>query len=290
MARRLNLLAIVGPTASGKTGLSIEIAKKYNGEIIAADSRTVYKGLDIGTAKPTLAERQGVPHWGLDIVGPEETFTAADFQKYAKQKVNEIKKRGKLPIIVGGTGLYVDAVLYNFSFAPTDEKLRDELMGLGIVDLQRLIQQRGLSMPENSQNRRYLIRTLERGNTLPKRNELQEGTVLIGLHPSRQTLEQRINDRANLMLEQGVIEEVSWAFAHYGVDSEALTGGIYRIFRDVIRGELPKDEARKLFVTSDLQLAKRQITWFKRNHDICWFEDAEKALTWFNRTFGGTLK
>src|SRR5688500_6881598 len=118
----LPLIVIVGPTASGKTALSIEIAKQYNGEIICADSRTVYKGMDIGTAKPTPEERQGIPHWGLDLVQPNEDFSAADFKVYALQKIIEIRARNRTPILVGGTGLYIDAVIFDYEFgSPVDK-------------------------------------------------------------------------------------------------------------------------------------------------------------------------
>lgn len=289
-AKQLTLLAIVGPTASGKTGLAIEIAKKYRGEIIAADSRTVYKGLDIGTAKPSLEERQGIPHWGFDLVGPGESFSAADFKDYAHAKILEITERGNLPIIVGGTGLYVDALLYDYSFSPPNIEARRRLEGLGVIELQRMIVSTGLMMPENIQNRRHLIRSLERGHAEPTKKHLLEGTIILGLNPNKDILKERIIARADAMLAAGVIDEVDWAFANYSDGSEAVTGGIYRVFRDVIRGELPKEDAIKLFVQSDLQLAKRQMTWLKRNSDIKWFTDAEAAFTWFNQTIGGTLK
>ena len=119
MTEQLPLVVIVGPTASGKTGLAIELAEKYNGEIICADSRTIYRGMDIGTAKPTLKERQGVVHWGLDLVEPGEAFSAADFKAYADDKIANIRSREKVPFLVGGTGLYIDAVIFNYQFGTT---------------------------------------------------------------------------------------------------------------------------------------------------------------------------
>ena len=290
VANKLKLLAIVGPTASGKTGLSIDIAKKYGGEIIAADSRTVYKGLDIGTAKPTKAEQSGIPHWGFDLVGPGETFTVADYKEFAQNKITEIQHRGNLPILVGGTGLYIDALLYDYSFAPPDLEKRKQLETLGVLELQRMISEAGLALPENDQNRRYLIRVLEKGPVTTTRQRLGDDTAVIGLNPDKAVLRQRIIERANTMLEQGVMDEVQWAFSAYSPDSEALTGGIYRIFRDVIWGDLPKEKAIELFTLSDWHLAKRQLTWLKRNQDIHWFSDTETALAWFKQTFGGTLK
>lgn len=290
VAKQLNLLAIVGPTASGKTGLAIEIAKQMNGEIIAADSRTVYKGLDIGTAKPSLAEQQTVPHYGLDLVGPGQQFSVADFKTYTDTKIMAIQKQGKLPLLVGGTGLYIDAVLYDFSFAPPNHELREQLDNKGIIELQAMITEAGLPMPENKDNKRYLIRTLERGTLLPDKKPLLPKTVIIGLNPDKATLKQRITERAHLMLKQGVLSEVEWGIKTYGLESTAMTGGVYRIFRDVIRGKLTEEQAVELFVTSDLQLAKRQLTWFRRNPDIIWFDSADAAYTWFRHEFIGTLK
>jgi tRNA dimethylallyltransferase len=290
VAEQLNLLAIIGPTASGKTSLAIDIAKRFNGEIIAADSRTVYKDLDIGTAKPSLVERQGIVHWGFDLVGPGEKFTVADFQAYAKNKIDDIKKRGKLPILVGGSGLYIDAVLYNFSLAPQNADLRNKLQGLGVLELQSRICQQGLTMPENAQNKRYLVRTLERGTEPITKRQLPIGAYIIGLNPEKETLKQRITVRATHMLEAGVMDEVAWALNTYGAESEALTGGIYRIFRDVVWGKLTKDQATDLFVFSDVHLAKRQLAWFKRNDDIIWFKSAGMAEEWFMNSFGGTLR
>lgn len=289
VAEQIKLLAIIGPTASGKTGLAIDIAKKYNGEIIAADSRTVYRGLDIGTAKPNAHEQQGVPHWGLDLVGPGEEFSVADFKKYANEKIADISGRDKLPILVGGTGLYVDAVLYDFTLAAPNQPLRLELESLGVLELQQQIIDKGYTMPNNIQNKRHLIRTLERGGVETSKKELSRGSIIIGLDPPKEVLNNRIVERAKLMLECGVMDEVAWALDNYPIDSEALTGGIYRIFRDVVWGDLPQDVAVEKFVYSDKHLAKRQITWFKRNKDIIWFKSATEALSWFDNTNGGTL-
>lgn len=290
MAKQLDLLVIVGPTASGKTGLAIEIAKKYHGEIIAADSRTVYKGLDIGTAKPTAVEQQGIPHYGFDLVGPGESFSVGDFKTYADSTIRDIQIRGNTPILVGGTGLYVNAVVYDFSLAPPNDAVRKELEGLGIVELQKRIQVAGLQMPENAQNRRHLVRTLEKGSIEAECKELAPGTIIIGLRPDREVLRQRITERAHSMLEAGVLDELAWGLECYGLDSEAMTGGVYRIYRDVVWGKLTTEQAVDLFVTSDMQLAKRQMAWFKRNPDIQWFDSGRAAFTWFEKEFMGTLK
>lgn len=289
VAKQLELLAIVGPTASGKTGLAIDIAKKIPAEIIAADSRTVYTGLDIGTAKPTADEQHGVVHHGFDLVGPGETFSVGDFKSYADKTIQAIQASNKLPILTGGTGLYVDAVLYHFSLAPPNQAVRAELEGLGVVELQKRIKAAGLTLPENAQNRRHLVRTLEKGPVEAERKELAPSTIIIGLRPDKEVLRQRIAERAHVMLETGVLDEVAWGLEHYGLESEAMTGGVYRIYRDVIWGKLTTNQAVELFVTSDMQLAKRQLAWFKRNKDITWFDSATAAYAWFEKQFIGTL-
>ena len=149
------IIVIVGPTASGKTALAIDIAKRHNGEIICADSRTVYKGLDIGTAKPTPADQARVPHHGLDLVEPDESFSAADFKSYANQKIAEIRQRGRLPVLVGGTGLYVDSVVYDYQFGPpVDKKRRQELSTMTIEELHEYCHKHNVPLPENIYNKR----------------------------------------------------------------------------------------------------------------------------------------
>jgi tRNA dimethylallyltransferase len=290
VAKKLELVAIIGPTASGKTGLAIEIAKKYNGEIISADSRAIYKYLDIGSAKPSLGDRQGVPHWGFDLSGPGRTYSVSDFQVYAKGKIQEIKTRGHLPIIAGGSGLYIDAVLYNFSFAPTDAIRRKTLELKTVEQLQEQIRQEKLDMPENSLNKRYLVRALERKGRQTERSPLPEGYLIIGINPGRDILAQRIEERTNLMIAAGVVDEIVQASQHYGWGSEAMTGGIYKVFKDYIDGKATLEESKAMFIRSDLKLVKKQLTWFKRNADIRWFNDAEQAMNWFDKTFRGKLE
>ena len=145
-------------------------------------------------------------------------------------------------------------------------------------------------MPENAQNRRHLVRTLEKGSIEAECKELAPGTIIIGLRPDREVLRQRITERAHSMLEAGVLDELAWGLECYGLDSEAMTGGVYRIYRDVVWGKLTTEQAVDLFVTSDMQLAKRQMAWFKRNPDIQWFDSGRAAFTWFEKEFMGTLK
>lgn len=278
---KYSLLAVVGPTASGKSGLAMDIARAFNGEIICADSRTIYKGLDIGTAKPSSQDRQEVPHWGIDIVGPGETFTAADFQRYAQSSIADIRKRGKLPILVGGSGLYVDGVIYSYTFAPPNESLRHELEAYTEEELREKILAAGLELPENLHNKRYLIRALERGQSSLGKSSLPEGTVIVGLDPHPDVLHQRIEQRADLMFAAGVEDEVRWAQDEYGKDAQALNGGIYKALRPLIDGQVSVDDAKRVCIQSDLALAKKQRTWLRRHdEDIHWFSQAEDALGW----------
>jgi tRNA dimethylallyltransferase len=289
VAKMIETLAIVGPTASGKTVLAVNIAKKYDGEIIAADSRTVYKYLNIGTAKPSKQEQSGMPHWGFDLAGPGQDFTVADFKKYANDKIQDIKNRHKLPVIVGGSGLYINAVLYDFNFAPVNVPLRQKLEKLSIAQLQHEILKEGLNMPINKLNRRYLVRTIERGRAELIRKPLKEKVIIIGINPSKQVLKKRIEARARLMLKAGVIKEIKKAAKLYDWQSEAMTGGIYKVFRDVITGEKSIDQGLAEYLKSDLHLAKQQMTWFKRNKDIIWFNNSNSVLNWFDQTFSGKL-
>jgi len=272
VAVKPELIAIVGPTASGKTSLAIEIAEQWNGEIICADSRTVYKGMDIGTAKPSPEDQARVRHWGIDLVEPNVAFTAADFQTYAKQAIADIRARGKLPILVGGTGLYVDAVLYDFTFGPppdVDERTRLEAMS--IEELIAYCNQHSILLPENTQNKRHLVRAIERKsiNAISK-NPLPSGYTVVGLATKMLTLRTRIADRTEHFFEQGVAKEATLLGKKYGWNSEAMTGNIYPLMHQHLLGKVTLSETKDLFTTADYQLAKRQMTWLRRNPDIEW--------------------
>jgi len=174
----INTIYIVGPTASGKSDLGIQIAKELNGEIICADSRTIYKNLDIATAKPSLNERKEVKHWCLDVVEPNERYSAAQFKRDAQMAIKDILSRSKLPIIVGGSGLYIDGLLYDYEFGPLEnEQLRSELELMTIEQLQEIITARNIEMPENNKNKRYLIRAIEQGGINKKRGKLKNNIL-----------------------------------------------------------------------------------------------------------------
>lgn len=277
------LLAIVGPTATGKTELAINIAKQFNGEIIAADSRTIYKDMDIGTAKPSKADQKEVAHWGLDLVEPGQAFSAAQFQKYASDKIKQIQSRDKLPILVGGTGLYIDGVVFDFKFRPkADAKLRQKLEKLSIKELQDLIEEKGYPMPENRQNRRHLVRTIETAGQVGHRNQRpKSGTLVIGLMPPSNELKQRIEQRLNRNFDL-ITKETRNLLTKYGRAAVAKTAGIpYLAAIDYLDGKIGKTEAKERIAAEEWQYARRQRTWFRRNPYLHWFNSAEKAFTVF---------
>jgi len=273
------LIAIVGETASGKTALAIELAQQYNGEIIAADSRTVYRGLDIGTAKPTLAERQRIPHHLLDVIDPNETFSALQFKDLATKAISDIRSRGKVPFIVGGTGLYVDALLYDFQFnTPPDYQLRSHLAQLDVNELQEKVMELDIAMPQNSRNPRHLIRAIETGGAQAMRRELPPNTLILGLTIDRELLRDKVSKRIDKMVDAGLVDELVKAVTQYGWDAPGLQAPGYKALKGYIEGSSTLDEAKALFVQNDMQLAKRQRTWFKRNKDIHWICKKEESV------------
>jgi tRNA dimethylallyltransferase len=272
------IVFIVGPTASGKTSLAIELAEQFGGEIICADSRTVYKKMDIGTAKPSSKEQKGIPHWGIDLVEPNERFTASDFKEYALQKIDGIIARGHIPFIVGGTGLYIDAVLFDYQFStPINRVLREKLELMTLGELQDYCINNNVSLPENSDNKRYVIRSIEQnGINRQRREQPIENAIVAGIATNKDELQQRIHARTEQLLLNGVVEEAKMLGDKYGWESEAMTGNIYRFARDYIDNKYTLEEFKTLFNTSDWQLAKRQVTWLKRNKFIHW--DSANAL------------
>lgn len=268
----LPLVVITGPTASGKTGLAIDLAEKFGGEIICADSRTIYRGMDIGTAKPTLDEQSRVPHHGLDLVDPGEYFSAAQFKQYADQKIKEIRSRGKIPFLVGGTGLYIDSVIFDFDFTTqADWELRTKLAEKSVEELQKYCRNNNIDLPENLQNRRHLINAIERQKLQqPQNQQLKTGVIVVGIATKKEILNSRIEQRSEQLFLDNVVNEAIKLGKNYGWRSEAMTGNVYPLVEKFSRGEIDNDELRRLFVLSDKRLAKRQMTWLRRNPHIIW--------------------
>lgn len=274
------IIVIVGQTASGKSALSMEVARHYDCEIICADSRTIYKDMNIGTAKPSAQDRAQVPHHGLDLIAPNEYFSAAAFQQYAQKKVAEIHARGKIPLIVGGTGLYVDGFIYNYSFAgEADRSQRAELEALSLEDLQA--RARAIGIGETAidfKNHRHLSRAVERGNIKPQRQALPKNVLLLGLKLDREQLLERISLRVDTMFDEGMVDEVKNLINVYGADATGLLTPGYKAVQRYLKGEITLQETKEEFKRSDKYLAKRQLTWFKRNKDIIWVQSSSQAL------------
>jgi len=276
------LVVIVGPTASGKTALAVHLAERFGGEIICADSRTVYKYMDIGTAKPTDEEQQRVPHWGLDLVEPGQPFSVADFKKYAVAKIKEIRGRGRIPFLVGGTGLYIDAILFDYKFeAVPDRSLRERLSSLSLEELHKYCIENNIPLPENDKNRRYVIRAIEReGRPKQRRDKPIDISIIVGISSSKEELRTRIAHRAEQIFDSNVVEEATLLGKKYGWENEAMTGNIYPLVAAYLDGQLTREEMKERFATLDWRLAKRQLTWFRRNPYIKWLSlsEAKKYL------------
>lgn len=285
---RDKIIAIVGPTASGKTALSIEIAKRYGGEIVSCDSMQIYKYMDIGTAKPSKEEQGGIPHYMIDEISPAENFSVVDYVERARGYIDDILSRGKLPVLVGGTGLYLDSVINNtkFSEAEADEEYRKELYDLakneGNEAVHKLLEEIDKESAEkiHANNLRRVIRALEiyktTGKTMTQVNiesvrEPLYDALIIGINMERELLYQRINKRVDIMMEQGLCEEVSNILS-MGIDknSTAMQAIGYKELIAYFDGEISKEEAIEKIKQESRRYAKRQLTWFRRNENINW--------------------
>jgi tRNA dimethylallyltransferase len=272
------MLAIVGPTASGKSALALKLAQKYNGEIICVDSRTICKGMDIGTAKPSGDDRQLVAHHCLDIINPDQIFSVADFKAVAINATEEIKQQGRLPILVGGSGLYMDSILYDFTFP---EASQNDIRDLSLKDLQELALSKGLKPSDQTLlNKRHLSSYISRGGELGGRREETDVTIL-GLLIEKEELHKRIEHRVEDMFASGLVQETQDLLEKWGENAPGLGACGYGSVVGYIKGDITLNEAKDVFTRSHKQLAKKQMTWFKRNKDIHWvggLEEAEQVI------------
>ncbi|PLT45805.1 tRNA dimethylallyltransferase [Paenibacillus pasadenensis] len=287
------LLVLLGPTAVGKTKLSLELAKAYGAEIISGDSMQVYRGMDIGTAKIRPEEMEGVPHHLIDIRDPRESYSAADFQEACSRLIPEIAGRGRLPFIVGGTGLYIESVCYGYRFsqAASDESYRAELQAFGEAQGAEALHARlAAADPESAarlhpNDTRRVIRALEilhltgetmSGQLAGQKKESPYELCLLGLTMDRAELYRRIERRIDLMMEEGLAEEVARLLAS-GVpdDAVAMQGLGYKELVPWLRGERSREEAAELLKRDTRRFAKRQLSWFRHMKDIEWIDAGE---------------
>lgn len=287
--QKQKVIVIGGPTASGKTALSIELAKKINGEIVSADSMQIYKDMDIGTAKPTIQEMQGIQHYILDFLSPEERFSVADYKKRAKEAIKEILDKGKVPIVIGGTGLYIEALIYEIEFMQIDTDLSYR------KELEKIVEEKGLeylykkaleidpeAMEKISQNdQKRILRVLELYHQTGKtkthldaesRKEAEYDYKLFAINMDREKLYDRINRRVDIMLDQGLVEEVRNLLKKYKEFPTAMQGLGYKEVVEYLNGNSSYEEMVEKIKTESRRYAKRQITWFKKYENLTWLD------------------
>lgn len=295
------LIVILGPTASGKTGLALALAKEFGGELLSADSRQIYKEMDIATNKldsATTTEKtaigkklyfiDGTPIHLLDLIDPDESFSLADYKKVALKKIEEIYSKGKLPILVGGTGLYLSAIVDNLNIpkAPADEKLRAKLEEKDAEELFDALAKIDPTSAETigPQNKRKLIRALEvyKITGQPFSSQQKKGkplfnTLQIGIRIERQELHNRIDKRVDRMIKGGLVQETQFLRKKYAIELPAMSGIGYKEIGAYLDGEMGLEEATQQIKFHTHQYARRQITWFNRDKSINWVEDYTEA-------------
>ena len=284
------VIVICGPTASGKTALSIELAKKINGEIVSADSMQISKDMTIGTAKPTPEEMQGIQHYLIDCISPEHRYSVAEYKKDAENAIEKILKKGKIPIVVGGTGLYVDSLIYGIEYTETkiDQNYRKEL--------EKLVEEKGLEYvynkakeidPEAVQkisknDKKRILRILEiykeTGKTKTqqeiesRKNEVKYDYKVFAINMERQILYNRINKRVDIMIQNGLIEEVQNLLKKYKQFPTAMQGLGYKEVVQYLNKEYTKEEMIENIKIQTRRYAKRQLTWFRKNKQTIWLD------------------
>jgi tRNA dimethylallyltransferase len=289
------IIVVVGPNASGKSDLGMQIAKKVGGEVISADSRQVYHGMDIGTGKITKKEMAGIPHHLLDVASPKKDFNVSHFKKLAERKIKEIIVRGHVPVIVGGTGFWIDALVYDFNLPEVgpDRKLRAKLERQSVEKLfsrlKKLDPERADSI--DRKNKRRLVRALEivllSKKPVPRLEKTPKyETLFIGVKKDKKELEDRIYKRLLKRLDRGMIGEVK-KLRKSGVSWKRLDdfGLEYRFVSRYLRGQLAYDEMVAQLFSAIKKYAKRQMTWFKRNKNIRWVRNPRQAISFLRRGF-----
>lgn len=292
------LVVIVGPTASGKTELSIELAKQINGEIISGDSMQVYKQMDIGTAKVTNEEMDGIPHYMIDILNPDDSFSAYDFKLRAQALIEDITSRGKIPIIAGGTGLYIQSLIYDYPFddetvsKEVEQKTQLQLQKLEPLTNQEVHDYLATFDPQSANdihpnNRKRVLRAIEyylnTKKLISSRKKVQQftenyDTLLIGIEMSRKTLYSRINKRVDIMLGHGLFNEVKNLVEQGYESTQSMQAIGYKELVPVVNGELSIDQAVETLKQHSRQYAKRQLTWFKNKLIVQWFNRETMSL------------
>lgn len=284
------VIVICGPTASGKTSLSIEVAKKIDGEIISCDSMQIYKDMNIGTAKPTVEEMQGIPHYMLDFVLPSERYSVADFKEAATDRIEDILKREKVPIIVGGTGLYVDALTKNITYPEIEidleyRKQLEELIkenGLeSLYEEEKKIDEKAMQTISKNDKKR-IMRVLEIYHQTGKtKTQLESESrltpppyeyIVFAINMEREKLYERINKRVDIMIDQGLIEEVEALTKKYEEFPTAMQGLGYKEVVSYLKKEITKEEMIEKLKMETRRYAKRQLTWFRKDENIKWID------------------
>ena len=282
------VIIICGPTASGKTALSIELAKTINGEIVSCDSMQIYKDMDIGTAKPTAEEMQGIKHYLLDFIEPDKRYSVAEFKKDAEKAIEQILAKGKIPIVVGGTGLYVDSLIYGIEYQdiPLDEEYRNKLEQIANEKGLEVLYEKAKQIDEQAMkkispnDKKRIIRVLEIYKATGKnkteqemesrKNEVKYDFKVFAINMDREVLYDRINKRVDIMIEQGLIEEVKNIIQKYSEFPTAMQGLGYKEVVEYLNGKCSKEEMIEKIKMETRRYAKRQLTWFRKNKQTIW--------------------
>ena len=279
----------------GKTALSIELAKKINGEIVSADSMQIYKDMDIGSAKPTIQEMQGIKHYMIGVISPDKRYSVAEYKQDAKKAIKEIIEKGKIPIVVGGTGLYVNSLIYEIEYndIEIDEEYRKKLEKIADTEgLEKLYNEACRIDPAamkiiSPNDKKRIIRVLEiykqTGKTKTqleiesRQNEVEFDYKVFAIDMDREALYDRINRRVDIMLQNGLIEEVKYLLKKYKNYPTAMQGLGYKETKMYFEGQITKEELVEMIKTETRRYAKRQLTWFRKNKETIWL-DAEKTI------------